>query len=714
MTSLEQLVQRSVNPFDPATFKPGNFWQEAQNPAQEVTAIHQEAVVTVEDLLEQVRCDRISRTLLLAGDSGSGKSYLLGRLKRRLNDRAFFAYIGPWPDSQYLWRHVLRNTVDSLVHAPEGKAESQLLLWLKSLPSLKEHSLLKWVQGERSVFIRELRASFPAGIYNAKEFFGVLYDLTNPDLRPLACDWLRGDDLDEEDLSALRVKASINSEDAAQKILMNFGRISGSTQPIVLCFDNLDNIPKQADGKPDLQALFNVNSTVHNESLNNFVILISIITGTWRQYHSSLQPADKARINCTLTLKGIHLDQAESLWASRLADFHQQAEPKPESAIAPLTRPWLESKFPGGRALPRNVLMLGQQLIKQFKDNGHLGDPPAPQPIDKPPPPPPPRPHAAAVESASFDLLWQKEFQKVRGRLSRISQLSSPELIWRLREALEALQIPGLRTSFLKSPKFSAYSLAHEAPVSTGIIWTEDRNMTSFYHLMRACEKAVNTSNGNGRDSAGKVHRMYLIRAEDLGRPNSKGHQIYRQVFAYANYLHVIPDLLSVHYLETYHALVNAASGGELVVGHTTPTVAMLQEMVRQSGSLNGCPLLHELEVVPEGAPAPPLTEPEAKTTVKSTKPTGSKAPSRGSRPSRSHSPKSPHLDQAKEYILSLMTTQGLMGVQALTENTLNQVSGLSDREVKPLIQQLCQENRLQFVDPNAAYEAQLICLVPE
>jgi hypothetical protein len=710
VASLEQLVQRSINPFDPATFKPGNFWQEAQNPAQEVTTIHQEVVTEIEDLLAQVRRDRISRTLLLAGDSGSGKSYLLGRLKRRLNDKAFFAYIGPWADSQYLWRHVLRNTVDSLVHAPEGRAESQLLLWLKSLPSLKERSLLKWVRGERSAFIRELRASFPAGIYNAKEFFGVLYDLTNPDLRPLACDWLRGDDLDEEDLSALKVKASIDSEDAAQKILMNFGRISGSTQPIVLCFDNLDNIPKQADGRPDLQALFNVNSTVHNENLNNFVILISIITGTWREHRTLLQPADQARINQTLQLKAIHLEQAEALWASRLAELHQQADPRPESAIAPLSRAWLEAKFPGGRALPRNVLKLGQHLIKQFKDSGHLGDPPTPQPPQVPPPPPPPRPRAVAEEAASFDLLWRKEFQAVRRRLKRISQLSSPELVWRLREALEALQIPGIRVPFLKGTKFSAYSLAHEDPVSTGIIWTEDRNMASFYHLMRACEKAVDPG-GNKRSATGKSHRLYLIRAEELGRSNSKGYQIYRQIFAYANYLHVIPDLLSVHYLETYHGLVNAAAGGELVVGQTTPSVAMLQGMVRESGWLNGCPLLQELEVVPEGAPAPTPPEPED---LPSQPAQGVKPPTRRSQKQRPPTPESAYLSQAREYILSLITTQSLMGVQALAENTLNQVPSLTHQEIDQLIQQLCQEKRVQFVDPHAAYEAQLICLVPE
>jgi len=50
--------------------------------------------------------------------------------------------------------------------------ESQLLLWLKGLTCLLEEQVLKWVLGERAIFIRNLRAAaYPAGIYNAEEFF---------------------------------------------------------------------------------------------------------------------------------------------------------------------------------------------------------------------------------------------------------------------------------------------------------------------------------------------------------------------------------------------------------------------------------------------------------------------------------------------------------------------------------------------------------------
>ena len=749
MTSLSQLIQLSLNPFDPATFRPGNFWQEQQTAALEVSSIHQSILRNVDRTLDQVAADRITRTLLLVGESGAGKSHLLGRLKQQLNPKAFFAYIGPWPDSAYLWRHTLRNTVDSLMHAPAGQSESQLLLWLRSLPSLRDRGLVKWMVGERNAFIRDLRASFPVGIYNSKEFFGVLYDLaTNPDLRPIACDWLKGDDLDQDDLKALRVKQSLDSEDAAQKVLLNMGRIAAVTQPIVLCFDNLDNIPALADGKVDLQSLFSLNSTLHNEKLSKFLVLISVITSTWVHNRGSVQPADVARINQTLSLKPISLEQAEALWASRLAALHSQVSPSPESAIAPLSRDWLNHKFPRGKALPRNVLMLGQQLIAYYKEHRQLPTLPAAQPdalpktqekgavnaapvqngavqsahaeavapspsskvrgntspeaargqngVRTPPPPKADRsplaklprrkaakssPAAATAEPdqerelASFHLLWEKEFQTVRHQVTRVGQFTSPELIWRLRQALEALDLK-IKAPFLPPKgKFAAYSISHQQPVPSGLVWCEDRNMTTFYHVMNACQKMVDQV---------ACDRLFLIRAEGVGRPGNKGHEIYQHIFnGQPAHQHLKPDLLSVQYLETYHHLVNAACGGELVVGQKTPSLKQLQALIRTARVLDACPLLQELKLV-EKAKAPASSK--------------SQTASAG---------------EAKAYVINLVTTQQFMGLDLLIKNTQAQVDTMDEADVEQIIQQLCDEGRLQLLDAGASRASQLVCLVP-
>ncbi|PSN20614.1 KAP family P-loop domain-containing protein [filamentous cyanobacterium CCP5] len=666
MTSLQQVIQRNLNPFDPTTFRPGNFWQENPDIALEVEGIHGPILNAIDQTIQQIAKDHKTRTLLLIGDRGAGKSYLLGRLKRQLNTKAFFAYIGPWPEKEYLWRHTLRNTVDSLIHIPEGHTESQLLLWLKGLPSLHKRSFAKWILGERGRFVQDLQASYPVGIYNGKEFFGVLYDLaTNPDLRMLAYSWLKGDNLDQEDLKALRVKQPVDSEDAAQKLLNNFGRIAHSTQPIVLCFDNLDSIPKLANGNLDLQSLFTLNSTIHNEKLRNFLVLISVVTSTWQNNRNDIHPADLDRIGQKLQLKAINLDQAEALWATHMAPLHIQVQPKPKSAIAPLTRDWLEHMFKR-KTFPRNALKLGQQLIAHYKQHGQMPAIESSKPIA--PPPPPPRP--PVVEKSSFQLTWNKEFQAAQKRVTRIGQFTSPELIWRLRQVLEALDVPKVGSHFLRSRTYAPYSLSHQQAAFTGIVWNEDPNMTTFYHVMKACQKMVD---GDMCD------RLYLIRSSGVGRKQTRGHQIYREVFnGKAPYAHFKPDLLSVQVLETYHQLASAARAGELVVGNQTPHLKDLQTLVRESNLLGDCPILQDLDIVPGGQEPPPPNQAVA------------------------------------EYILNLMATQSFIGLMILIENTQQQFSKLGEREIDQVIQTLCQENRLQVLDPDASRQGQLICYVPQ
>lgn len=253
MATIDEVIKQSLNPFD--NFAAGNFWEE-QEPPPTVESIHQKPLNQIKSILTQVAQDHQTRSLILYGDGGSGKTYFLGQLKQQLNDQAFFVYIEPFSQSEHVWRHILRHTVDSLVNAPAGHVDSQLNIWLKScLSSIRgglkseQQSLIDTIKNffgktdaerDRQLFIDILKKTIgTTGIYNANEFFGVLYDLTNPDLYSLACEWLKGDDLDEESLKKLRVKQSIDDEDKARGILGNFSKISAKTQPIVLCFDQL-------------------------------------------------------------------------------------------------------------------------------------------------------------------------------------------------------------------------------------------------------------------------------------------------------------------------------------------------------------------------------------------------------------------------------------------------------------------------------------------
>ena len=687
MTSIDDIIQKTLNPFDSTTFRPGNFWQEQQETDLTVESIHQNVVKQIDELLEQVTQDQRTRTLLIAGDSGSGKSYLLGRIKERLNSQAFFAYIGPWPESDFIWRHILRNTVDSLMYVPTDKTESQLLLWIQRLSAfksaLKTEGFMKRIVGQRQLFIQNLKGNFPSGIYNPNDFFGVLYDLMNPELYPIACEWLKGDRLDRESLKLLHVKQSIDTEIAARNILGNFGKIAAATQPIVLCFDNLDNIDRALDGFINLQALFSVNSILHNEKLKNFIVVISIVTNTWKQHQKRVQGADIARLDREIRLQPINLDEAEALWATRLYPLHQQAENMPRSPIYPLRRDALNFKFPGGKTKPRYVLMLGRQLFQEAKQLGLDEFSTSQQEkyqnyavnIVKPDP------------LAAFKLLWLKELKKTQNRIGRIRHFSAPELVKILAEALQALQVNGIQSKLLPSPKYASYSLSYHLPVQIGrigLVWTEDPNLVGFFHVMKACQKTLQLE---------RCNTLFLIRAEKLGTRKNQGNKIYSEIFTGHPHRHLLPDMLSVHYLAAYHNLVNAACAGELVLGDETPNLKDLQELVRESNILQDCPLLDALGIFSgytriigvSGTPQKKLTSGQ-EMTQETTK--------------------------IKDYLLALMKTQQMMGRYILMQNTLDQFPDVDNVQVNQLISELCKENRILIVDETAPLESQLLCVL--
>jgi len=628
MASIQDIIRQNSNPFD--NFYTGDFWQEEQDFTLTVDSIHQEEILQIENFIEQVSLYNRPRTILLAGDSGLGKSYLLSRLKHQLNKKAFFVYINPWPDRNYIWRHILRQTVESLQQIPENQTESQLLLLVKSLNILKLET---------------------THIYNAREFVNLLFNITNPELNTLACEWLRGDDLEQEDLDKLGVKKAIDSEDAAQKTLRNFGIIAAKNQPIVLCFDQLDNIPRLANGDLDLQTLFNVNTMLHNDQGNHFMIIISIITSTWRENQHNIQPADNARINKVIQLKPINLKQAEALWISRLYPLHKQATPQPKSPIYPFAKNALEKKFPRKKTDPRNALKLGRDLF-QFYKNERLGV-------------------GGEIKNEAVEelqLIWQKKYQEAKQTITKIRNFSNAELIRILQEVLQALQVAAIKPKLLHfSTKYASYSLGYKNSHEVGLVWSEEPNLKSFVNLMKACEKALEKN---------LCQTLYLIRGESVGKSGQKGYQIYQQIFNNSEHKHLKCDLTSIYYLATYHSLVNAASSRELVVGDKTPDVVQLQALMRESKILENCPLLQNLGIV-EG---------------------------------ENKGVEEQELGAVEQFLFSMVKTQKMMSLPMLMQNAVKQFEGVKEAQVAAIIQKLKQEKQIIVHGEN---ESCFVCWKP-
>ncbi|MBW4611866.1 MAG: ATP-binding protein [Desmonostoc vinosum HA7617-LM4] len=701
MVNIDDIIRREVNPFDLINIKPTNFWEEKQDSLLTVDSIHQSAIAEIEGLLDLVGTDHRSRSVLLIGDPGSGKSHLLGRLKRTLNSKAFFVYVlCSWADSSYVWRHVLRYTVDSLIQIPQGQQESQLILWLKSLSAFTKRNLTQrifndniWdlLQTDRQKFIKHLKDTYKqARIYNPDIFFGVLHDLTEPELYPIACEWLRGDSLSEESMQALKIKNCIDTEDAAKNILANFGKISTETQPIVLCFDNLDSIPKLPDGLLDIQPFFDVNTTIHGDNLKNFLVIISAITQTWKININRIQQADRAGIHRLIQLKHITLEQAEALWAYLLKSLHKTANPQPKSPIFPLNKQLLELNFPGGKTMPRNTLNLGRQEYQQYKlsilNNKtktliiNLPEQTSDQQINEKPKTIKikvdkdisTKPTNTQDKEAEFKLIWQQEYTKIQNKIGKVSLLAAPDLIQMVQKALEALQVQGVKPKLI-SGTYASYSLSYQHPgkqEKVGIVWTEDANMNSFFNVMNACQKAIQKS---------LCQTLYLIRIGGVGNAKLAGYKIYSQIFTGTMHIHIKPNLPSVHYLATYDSLVNSALAQELVVGSKAITLQELQSLICESNILDKCVLLQDLGIVAKQKPDVNGKQ---------------------------------DLRPVKDFLLNLVQTQGYMGVPTLILQATSQFSGVKESEAQHLIELLCQDKKVKIINPKSKLQDQLICLL--
>ncbi|ACK73491.1 conserved hypothetical protein [Gloeothece citriformis PCC 7424] len=684
MATLDDIILQEVNPFDPVTFYTRNFWTENHSSFGTIESIHQDTIDEIDETLKEVLKNHLTRSILLDGETGSGKSYLLARLKKQFNSKAFFAYIEPYSSNDHIWRHTLRKTVDSLIYKPEGEQESQLLLWLKSLSAFKNQGLMKKLLGEKGLFIHEFSATYPAGIYQPNQFFSVLYELTQPKNYLWACNWLKGDNIAQEEMKALGVNILIDNEDAARGILINFSIISQATKPIVLCFDQIECAPPLPDGTRDLSAIFQLNTTLNH--LKNFLIILSISTQYWKEYKRSVQQSELWRIQKFISLKQINLQQVKALWESRLYPLHLKANPKPNSSIAPLSMEELDQKYQGGKANLRDSLNFGGQLFKSYKkkliNKDRNGDGTSIR---------------LTINSSleAFLLIWQNEFNKTQKEVKTINQFSAPQLIDMLTKALEVLKIDEIKLKLLNG-HYANYSLSYKHPqegTKIGIIWNEDLNSKSFTNGMKACEKA-------NKEKLSNI--LILLRHQSLTNPKTKGYQLYEQIFKeHDQNIHFIPNLEDLIYLRTYQRLANDAVAVGIVVAFQVIDLPTLQKFVRETKILEDCQLLNQLRG---------KIKPSAKDT------TPSNPPKTPTKPKPEVPPLFPSIpvEKIKQYLINRVTTEQMLGRVALIQNTKAEFEQVKETEIEKILDEVCQTSIITIVNPKSKPSEQIICWNPQ
>ena len=582
----DRIVVERLNPFEYMVTQ--NFFHDSEDVNTPVDAIHWEQRQVLEDLFHwNVLQGKQVKTVLLTGESGSGKSYFLKQIKSKLEESATFIYIEPWSTGTDFYRHVLRYMIDSMKEFPPGKTQSQLSLWLLKLirlwtnewsdrhnpPGSKKRVELPKGDGARmQAFINDMQDRFPSGIFQPHYFFKVFYQLKDPDKYHAACSWLRGDLVPGGDtLLGCDGLPTIETESHARQVIFTLGRLAAMSQPIVLCFDNLDNIPQREDGKPDIQPLINLNTGIHQAGNLHFFVIISAKTRTWSLVKSTISGADLRRVSDHIYLGKVENRPLLDLVKMRLADLHADTNHEKNDPLFPVTVEGFENNFPSGVARPREALAFAKDRYKEYR-NGLIG----PGPCLVPPDP-----------MIAFRYAWNQSRNKIESSKPGVETWSSTQMISFLKEALVSFGVPfvdGPKISKRKIEKYKHHFFMVRMPYlenkagpihDTVIVWCDEQNLNTFSAVLFRFLPSI---------AVKPFERVIFFRSTHVGEAGQKVWGRKEQFLSMNNRM-INPTIEERTLLATHHALVNKVKEEEFsLIGDEPVTMDMFASLVRESG----------------------------------------------------------------------------------------------------------------------------------
>ena len=388
-------ILTSPNPFS------GSIVRSAWEDFPDVKSLNGSLTDQVLNLLQDVKNSHITKVLLIQGQAGIGKSHFLSRL-RRIADQGDFLFVSvrPISDVTTIFNHVYRETFTSLrkksfkaTYTPMDSLISHILSGtlvkelkkvnkrkvlpkkIKNLIDIleKDHTLIfKLLESDKKSFtifnslvekaISSIENEFPEVDLT---FLNVLFKAINPELKPYSIRWLQGDDIPDDQLSALGARTTINDDQIAQRVLHSVMTLSD--RPILLCFDQLESIYDRFGDPIVLFAFFDTVIRLCNETPNALVLLMSQ-AATWNeQIEPQLQRSAKDRIEYIEVLQTPTLEQLEELVKIRLDKLWGKFPYPPPSEIYPFTLSYLESLGDVEGWNPRNVIRTLARDINQMK-----------------------------------------------------------------------------------------------------------------------------------------------------------------------------------------------------------------------------------------------------------------------------------------------------------------------------------------------------------
>ena len=326
-----------------------------------------------------------SAGIIINGEPGSGKTHLIGRLRKRLTDdlahptlerpRQAFAYVRLDTNASSLARHVRRKVADDLLRKIGGpnQFERLVLTRMMEVDNGDGHLALWWeyFRDERLDDSRELLTELCQQEGLSPAFVQVLNHMVARRHRLDVMGWLRGDSLTPAAFERLGIAAEETEdhpERVAERFLVDLMKLAGSKMPLVLCFDQVEALQTSADDVESIFAFGQLVSLLHAAD-QNLVIISCMQLSLFEQMRESLPNYLLDRVSGfgTETLNPLTEDLAELLVSHRLQAVNIGAiRPIKMPAIWPFTDHDLKNFVGKTGTTPRRLLDQAARKFDEF------------------------------------------------------------------------------------------------------------------------------------------------------------------------------------------------------------------------------------------------------------------------------------------------------------------------------------------------------------
>ncbi len=629
---IQQQILTQPNPFEDRAV--GDPWDRA--PITDVSSINSAASDTVFRLLEGVNRDRQTRIILLLGETGAGKSHLIHRILRQLDERGLFVHVEPFGEASLVCKHILREIAVSLGRRRRPGAAPQIVDFAACVIRdtwrhlLIERGVGRTPKGREQIDKLSGSLEYVFNSFRRQDRFRPIYEalLTHlcddaPDLdrqflktffrvlldedRATVLDWLKGKDLEDIDLKRIGAPRGLLSEDEAFNTIRALAILSRFYKPLVICFDQNESL-LWGDDDSRFQALVTTLCRVHDFT-PNCLLLFTCLKQVWvHDYTRRLQKPEIARFESRpVHLDGLTTESAAALVAARMQRVF--GELQPPYPTYPFRPEFFEEFAVLGLPMARELINLCLDRIEDLRTFGRvleitspiqttstssrLGDS-GPWPWQE---------HLGKLWDSTIADLERLRQQRVEEENEIVLEGDFPldfdegTLRWTLGRCFLRFQehddrIGGCRITHVEE------GLAEDHKVDF-VLTVEHKHGTDRVALV-----VNNTRNGNRFSShlqsvvdyleSGGAQRFFLIRNEPESDGWRRGKNLLDQVLAFGG-KRVSLDARSLVEVLTFYRLCNQAQAGDLVADGKAIPRELVEQFVIETGQLSSVPIFEKI-----------------------------------------------------------------------------------------------------------------------